>query len=178
MILAIGGRGPPCNRFNAFYRLQAIDNLFNKETIMGLMTRFFGKPTAPVPAAPITTGHPATNLATVRSAPVVAQPRYFQEPEANALAALAKEKTADARQSVRAYNHLSRIEDADTRVHRAHRRYQVAVADNAIARKKSDARLERKVHQLRPEYARLDAGVQRASTTADQRISELRSRMK
>ncbi|OLP15615.1 hypothetical protein BST81_25415 [Leptolyngbya sp. 'hensonii'] len=144
---------------------------------MGFMTALFGKKTAVAPATHSLPVAPGGDLDTLRSAPLVQQPRYFDKPQADALQQLASDRTAGARQTVRAYNHLTRIEEADTRVHRAHRRYQGAVADNKLTRDRADARLQRKGQQLRPEYERLHQGVQRATQNADTRIAELRRLM-
>lgn len=147
---------------------------------MGIMTQLFGKEKASATQAErgITTGVMPEKMAALRTAPIVQETRYFSEQEANSLKELSKQKAEGARHSVRAYGHLARIEEADTRVHKAHRRYQVAVVENGIERGKSDARLERKLHQARPEFERLSQGVQSARAAADQRIADLRNQMR
>lgn len=147
---------------------------------MGIMTQLFGKEKASATQAErgITPVVVPKKMAALRTAPEVEQSRYFTEQEANSLKALSKQKTEGARHSVRAYGHLAKIEEADTKVHRAHRRYQVAVVENGITRAKSDARLERKLHQARPEFERLSQGVDRARAAADQRIADLRGKLK
>lgn len=145
---------------------------------MGFMTQLFGGGKVAATQSAVELAPPTFNKAPIlRTAPQVEAPRYFTEGEASSLKALSKEKTEGARHSIRAYKRLTEIEEADTKVHRAHRRYQVAVADNALARAKSDARLERKLHQIRPDYERLNQGINQARIKADQRIADLKSRM-
>jgi len=57
------------------------------------------------------------NFSSIRSVPVVPDPRYFTKEEADAIKALAKEKTDGARQSKRVYKFLGKIEAADKTVH-------------------------------------------------------------
>jgi hypothetical protein len=63
------------------------------------------------------------NFSSIRSAPVVPDPRYFTKEEADAMKGLAKEKTEGTRQSKRAYKALTKIEVADKTVHKEHRKY-------------------------------------------------------
>ena len=70
------------------------------------------------------------NFSSIRSVPVVPAPRYFTKEEADAMKDLAKEKTDGARQSKRAYKALGKIEATDKTVHKEHRKYEGAVAEN------------------------------------------------
>jgi hypothetical protein len=63
---------------------------------------------------------------------------------------LAKEKTDGARQSKRAYKALTKIEAADKTVHKEHRKYEGAVAENELGKKRSDAGLAKKLHSCAP----------------------------
>src|SRR3989304_959881 len=49
------------------------------------------------------------NFSSIRSIPVVPDPRYFEREQADKLKELAKEKTDGARQSQRAYNALTKM---------------------------------------------------------------------
>ncbi|MEG5029474.1 hypothetical protein QUB41_21060, partial [Microcoleus sp. AT8-B2] len=73
------------------------------------------------------------NFSSIRSVPVVPAPRYFTKEEADAMKDLAKEKTDGAKQSKRAYEALAKVEEADAKVHRHHRKYEGAVADRVRA---------------------------------------------
>jgi len=73
------------------------------------------------------------NFSSIRSVPVVPDPRYFTKEEADAMKGLAKEKTDGARQSKRAYKSLAKIEAADKTVHKEHRKYEGAVAENELS---------------------------------------------
>ena len=72
------------------------------------------------------------NFSSIRSIPVVAAPRYFDREEADRIKELAKDKTDGAKQSKRAYAALTKIEEADKSVHKSHRKYEGAVAENEL----------------------------------------------
>ena len=155
---------------------------------MGTMTRLFGgessdaisskseKLTAPTDASVITPLNPG-NFASIRTTPVVEAPRYFKEEEADALKKLAKEKTQDARHSKKAYKSLGQIEEADAKVHKAHRGYEVAVATNEFTKKQADFKLAKKLHGLRPGYARLGVGLEKAESKATERIEAIKAKL-
>lgn len=117
------------------------------------------------------------SFASIRSVPVVPAPRYFSPEEASALGKLAKEKATGAQAAKKAYKKLARIENCDAEVQRAHRKYEGKVADAELVKKQADARLGRHLHALRPDYARLSNGLERAEANADRRISELKSKV-
>lgn len=115
---------------------------------------------------------------TVRTAPVNHTPRYSNKAEADALKRLATEKTEGARQAKRAYKSLKKIEKADAEVHKHHRNYIRGVADAELTKKRADAATARHLHALRPEYARLGNGLDRAENNAQKRIDELIAKVK
>lgn len=115
---------------------------------------------------------------TIRTAPIVPAPRYFNKQEADSLKRLATQKTEGARQAQRAYKSLGKIEKADATVHRAHRKYQGVVADGELVKLQANARLARHLHTQRPEYARMSQGLDRAEKNAQTRIDELKSKAK
>ncbi|MGE5660243.1 MAG: hypothetical protein ACM37W_26940 [Actinomycetota bacterium] len=117
------------------------------------------------------------SFASIRSVPVVPAPRYFTQEEATALSQLAKEKSVGAKAAKKAYRKLARIENCDAEIQKAHRKYEGAVADNELTKKQADAKLGRHLHALRPNYARLSNGLERAEVNADRRISELKSKV-
>jgi hypothetical protein len=117
------------------------------------------------------------NFSSIRSVPVVPDPRYFTKEEADAVKGLAKEKTDGARQSKRAYKSLAKIEAADKTVHQQHRKYEGAVAENELGKKRSDAGLAKKLHGLRPGYARLGLGIDKADSDARTRIDAIKAKL-
>jgi len=155
---------------------------------MGTMTRLFGgessdaissksdKLTAPTDASVITPLNPG-NFASIRTTPVVDAPRYFTEEEAKAMKDLAKEKTENARHAKKAYKSLTQIEEADAKVHKSHRKYEGAVATNELVKKKADVGLAKKLHGLRPGYARLGIGLEKAETRATERIEAIKAKL-
>ena len=127
-------------------------------------------------AAVITPNTPG-NFSSVRSVPVVPDPRYFTNEEAEALKGLAKEKTDGARQSKRAYKALTLIEVADKTVHKEHRKYEGAVAENELGKKRADTGLAKRLHGMRPGYARLGLGIDKADSNARTRIDEIKAKL-
>jgi len=117
------------------------------------------------------------NFSSIRSVPVVPDPRYFDREQADALKNLAKEKTDGARQSKRAYKSLAKIEAADKIVHKEHRKYEGAVAEKELGKKRSDAGLAKKLHGLRPGYARLGLGIDKADSDARTRIDAIKAKL-
>jgi hypothetical protein len=122
---------------------------------------------------PLTPG----NFGSVRTVPVVPAPRYFTKEEADAMKGLAKEKTDGARQSKRAYKSLAKIEVADKTVHKEHRKYEGAVSVNELGKKRADTGLAKKLHSMRPGYARLGLGIDKADSDARTRIDEIKAKL-
>ena len=122
---------------------------------------------------PLTPG----NFSSIRSAPVVPDPRYFTKEEADAMKGLAKEKTDGARQSKRAYKALTKIEVADKTVHQQHRKYEGVVADNELGKKRADVGLAKKLHSMRSGYACLGLGIDKADSDARTRIDAIKAKL-
>jgi hypothetical protein len=127
-------------------------------------------------AAVITPTNPG-NFGSIRSVPVVPAPRYFTKDEADGLKELAKEKADGAKQAKRGYKALGKIEQADATVHKEHRKYESVVADNELKKMRSNAGLAKKLHGLRPGYARLGLGIDKAESDARTRIDAIKARL-
>jgi len=155
---------------------------------MGTMTRLFGgdssdaishkndKLMSPTDASVVTPLNPGT-FASIRTTPVVDGPRYFTKEEADAMKKLAKEKTEGARYAKKAYKSATQIEEADAKVHKFHRKYEGAVATNELTKKKADVGLAKTLHGLRPAYARLGVGLEKAENRAAERIEAIKSKL-
>lgn len=131
-------------------------------------------PTDPTVINPMNAG----TWQTVRTAPISETPRYFNKAEADALKRVAAQKREEARQAKRAYKSLKKLEESDAQVHSAHRNYIKEVADHELKKKRADASTARHLHALRPEYAKLGFGLDRAENKAQQRIEELKAKIK
>ncbi|OUL36374.1 hypothetical protein BV372_08125 [Nostoc sp. T09] len=118
------------------------------------------------------------NWESIRSQDVVSSPQYFTKEQAQQLRETAKAKTEGATASKKAYKSLEKIEKADTAVHKSHRGYQKTVANCEAEKLRSNARLARRLHGLRPEYTQMGKGVENAASKADARILELRTKVK
>lgn len=127
-------------------------------------------------AAAITPTNPG-NFGSIRTAPIVPEPRYFTKDEADSLKELAKEKAEGARQAKRSYKALGKIEAADAVVHKEHRKYEGVVADNELKKVRSNAGLAKKLHGLRPGYARLGMGIDKAENDARTRIDAIKAKL-
>ena len=117
------------------------------------------------------------NFGSIRTAPVVPEPRYFSKEEAQGLKKLEKEKTEGARHSKKAYKSLGKIEKADATVHRSHRKYEGEVATNELTKVRSNASLAKKLHGLRPGYARLGMGIDKADNKARTAIDTIKAQL-
>jgi hypothetical protein len=116
------------------------------------------------------------DFSSIRSVPVVPDPRYFTKEETDAMKRLAKEKTDGARQSKRAYKALTKIEAADKTVHKEHRKYESSVAENELIKKRANTGLAKKLHGMRPGYARLGLGIDKADSDARTRIDSIKAK--
>jgi hypothetical protein len=72
---------------------------------------------------------------------------------------------------------LTKIEAADKTVHKEHRKYEGAVAQNELGKKRADVGLAKKLHGLRPGYARLGLGIDKADSDARTRIDEIKAKL-
>lgn len=113
------------------------------------------------------------NFASIRSQNVVTTPRYYSQEELKQLKAEANQKTQGAANTRKAYKALERIEAADTKVHQAHRRYEGKIADGELTKKRSDAKLARKLHTQRPQYTQMGRSIEKADSKASTRILQL-----
>ncbi len=155
---------------------------------MGTMTRLFGgessdaisskneKLSAPTDASVITPLNPG-KFTSIRTSPICEAPRYFTAEEADKLKDLAKEKTEGAKQAKRAYGAMEKIEEADAKVHKAHRGYESTVATNELKKKRADVKLAKHLHGLRPGYARLGIGLENAENRATERIEAIKAKL-
>ena len=127
-------------------------------------------------AAVITPMNPG-NFDSIRTAPVVPAPQYFDKEQADALKKLAKEKTEGARHTKKAYKSLGAIEVADATVHKSHRKYEGIVAGEELKKVRSNAGLAKKLHGLTPGYAKLGLGIDKAENDARVRIDAIKAKL-
>ena len=115
------------------------------------------------------------NFSSIRTAPVVTDPRYFSRQESSALCQLATKKESEAKHSKKAYKALKRIDNADVTVHKAHRSYESKLATNELEKVESNARHARKLHGLRPEYVEVGVGLETADKNANDAIAAIKA---
>jgi hypothetical protein len=155
---------------------------------MGTMTRLFGgdrsdaitskseKLAAPTDAGAITPLNPG-NFASIRTAAIIEAPRYYSKDEADKQKELAKEKVEGARYTKKYLKATSQIEEADAKVHVAHRKYQKSVATNELTKKKADVGLAKHLLGLAPGYAKLGVGLEKAENHATERIAAIQAKL-
>lgn len=132
---------------------------------------------APTDASVINPMNPG-NFTSIRSKEIIQAPRYFTKEESQQLKLEASQKTVGAAHTRKAYKSLGRIEQADTRVHQAHRNYEGTVSESELDKKRSDAKLAKKLHTQRPQYTRLGRSVERADNAANTRVLDLTAQIK
>jgi hypothetical protein len=62
-------------------------------------------------------------------------------------------------------------------VHKEHRKYEGAVAENELGKKRADAGLAKKLHSMRPSYGRLGLGIDKADSDARTRIDAITEKL-
>ena len=116
----------------------------------------------------------AGNWSTIRTVPTLADPRYFSEMESKAFVEMGKARVKGAKDTVKAYQALSAVEQADATVHTAHRGYQAQMAKGEMQKLKSNAQLAKTLHGLRPGYAAAQLAIAGADEKASSRVAELK----
>ncbi len=117
------------------------------------------------------------NFGSIRSVPVITEPRYADKEEAKAMKNLATEKEKGAKYSKQLYEAAGQIEVADAKVHKSHRKYEGAVATNELKKVRANAGLAKHLHGLRPGYARLGLGIDKADSDARTRIDAIKAKL-
>lgn len=162
---------------------------------MGALTRLFGNRDARRDSSPDGTPHAinpvsalsptnptvlrpgmAGNWSSIRTVPTLADPRYFSEFESKSMVELAKARVKGAKNTVKAYQALSAVEQADATVHTAHRGYQAQIAKGEMQKLKANAGLAKTLHGLRPGYVGAQLAIAGADQQASNRVAELKSK--
>jgi len=112
----------------------------------------------------------------LRTQPIIAEPRYFTELETKSMVEQAKNRVKGAKNTVKTYRALSAMEQADAMVHTAHRGYQAQMAKGEMQKLKSNAQLAKTLHGLRPGYTAAQLMVSGAEQRASNRVVELKAK--
>lgn len=131
----------------------------------------------PTDAQAITPHNPG-NWSSIRTAPIADRPQYFDKATADAMWELRKQTTQRAKESERVYKHLGKIEQNDSKVHVAHKKYLGKVSDAEFSKVRGNAKLARHLHSLRSQYAQLGVSVERAEVNADDRVQQFQQKLK
>jgi hypothetical protein len=117
------------------------------------------------------------NFASIRSVPVVESPRYADKEEAKAMKKLATECESGAKYAKQMYGALSRIDKADTKVHKAHYQYKGVVAGNELRKVKATTTYAKGLHGLREGYAKQDMRLDNADNKARTAIDAIKAQL-
>ncbi len=117
------------------------------------------------------------NWTAYRAVPVVEQARAFTEEEADALTELEKDTRRKRKASKRAYDKLQKIGNHQTAINRHHETYRRNEGRNERRIQGYKNTSAKYLHSLRPEYAQLGQGLQKAEANADQAINSLMSQL-
>lgn len=115
------------------------------------------------------------SLGSVRTAPVVGNPRYFTRQEADALAQLLREKQEQKEHAYRSYAALQGIEKADAAVHCLHYNYAAQVASSELQKLSATQNYAVNLHALRPGMAALGTDLSHAANQASDRIAAIKA---
>lgn len=115
---------------------------------------------------------------TVRTEQVRQNPEYMTEEEVKSIKNKSRTTTKQAKETVKAYQHLEKIEKNDRKVHRAHRKYIRTVASVELSKKCADTTTAVHLHKLRPTYAKQQERITQADTNAQQAIQEMRNKIR
>ena len=117
------------------------------------------------------------NFDSIRSVPVVDAPRYASKEEAKAVRKLATEKEQGAKYAKQMYGALSRIDTADTKVHKAHYQYKGVVASNEQRKVRATTTYAKGLHGLREGYAKQGLRLDKADSDARTRIDAIKAKL-
>lgn len=114
------------------------------------------------------------NFKGIRSIPVLTEPRYFSQEEAQALADRARQAKEGVTHTKRAVKALAKIDTCDRKVNNLYyRKYAPVIASNELSKKRAMVSYAKHQHGLRPGYAALGVGLEKAENNAEQRISAI-----
>ncbi|NET40849.1 hypothetical protein [Okeania sp. SIO2B3] len=114
----------------------------------------------------------------IQSVPVVPSARYMTPAEAKALTAHRKQLAEAKKASRVGYQELQRIDKYDTKVVSYHSRYAKSNAREGLKQTRQLAGVGRTLHSLRPGYAGINTGLQRAENSAQQQIERIANNLK
>ncbi len=109
----------------------------------------------------------------VRSVPVIESPRYFTVEEAEAIEKFRDQRKEQLAATKRAYKAVLQIDGYDVQVHKTHYKYAEGIAGNEVKKLTTNAKYAKKLHSLRPAYARLSAELDKAEVQMDRRVGEV-----
>jgi hypothetical protein len=115
------------------------------------------------------------NFGTVRSIPVIQNPRYFTVEEAQAIEKFRDQRKEQLAATKRAYKAVTEVDGYDVEVQVTHNKYAEKIAGNEVKKLTSNAAYAKKLHALRPAYARLSAELDKAEVQMDRRVGEIYS---
>ena len=112
-----------------------------------------------------------------REVPVLEEARAFTEEEADAIDEKKKETRIKRKASKRAYKDLQEIDNDETTINRYHENYRRNSGRNERRKQGYKNTSAKYLHSLRPEYAKMGQGLEKAAQAADQAINNLMAQL-
>ncbi|MGL5082020.1 MAG: hypothetical protein ACRC8A_11100 [Microcoleaceae cyanobacterium] len=131
-------------------------------------------PTDPKVPAPRNPGR----FTSVRSTPVLEDPRYFTGEEMKVLKAVVTEKKQQLKSTAAGYEILKQIDDIDASVHATHYSYREHLAGNEVKKLGANAKYAEALHGLRPRYVDLGTKLDQANQKAQLKIQAMKSKLR
>ena len=114
----------------------------------------------------------------IQSAPTLKSPRYMSPSEAKALTAHRKQLAVKVKATRTGLQELQRIDKYDTKAVTYYSRYAKNNAREGLKQTRKLASVGRTLHSLRPGYAGVSTGLQRADNSAQQQIEAIANNLK
>lgn len=120
---------------------------------------------------------PQTVFDTYRTVPVIDRVREFTPEESDALSELAKQKKQNAKATKKAADHHESILNSEAKINRHGQRMIRNEARFEVKTQGYKGTTAQTFHGLRPRYARMGKGLEKAEKIADQAISEIMAQL-
>lgn len=135
----------------------------------GALAQNYSAALQPTEPNAITPSNPGS-FSTIRSAPILTQPRYFSAQEAAAIRQEAAKKQRDLTSTKSAYKGLKKMVKADAVTHVEHRQYETVLGRSEAKKKRADVNHAKAMIGLTPAYAGMGESLSLAADRASAQI--------
>ncbi|NJK39020.1 MAG: hypothetical protein HC825_02475 [Oscillatoriales cyanobacterium RM1_1_9] len=113
----------------------------------------------------------------IRSAPVLEDPRYFNGEEVKVLKAVVKTKKQQLKSTSASYESLRQIDDVDVSVHGTYYGYRTHLANNEVKKLGANAKYAEALHGMRPRYVDLGTKLDQADQKSQLKIQAMKAKL-